>query len=68
MAPFWGHPFAPYFDVHQGYRVLTHSHFEKSFEQEACRGRLVQILICFRSVAPILSSQTGRIGVYVTFL
>ena len=25
MAPF-EHPFATYFDVHQGYRVLTHSH------------------------------------------
>ena len=28
------HPFATYFDVHQGYRVLTHSHIPLRFERK----------------------------------
>ena len=33
--PFLGdeHPFTSYFDVHQGYKVLTHCHIESSLEK-----------------------------------
>ena len=34
------HPFATYFDVHQGYRVLTHSHMsQNSFSVDMPCGR-----------------------------
>ena len=33
LIPFLGdeHPFTSYFDVHQGYKVLTHCHMSPSF-------------------------------------
>ena len=35
LIPFLGdeHPFTSYFDVHQGYKVLTHCHIESSLEK-----------------------------------
>ena len=46
MAPFWvdEHPFATYFDVHLGYRVLTHSQFAAVFALPSKKSLCVRTL------------------------